>query len=355
MITRNLQLIRQRDAENLSREREYLDKTSRLGANKERPKRPEHLVIQEIPNADITLPAFFRRTSESEGHFLYSKLNEIYQFDRFGAGQGRQAIMTLFCNNFDFENVMGQTRVGEKSVSETVTVRYLWNASGTPNRVKRYFSGYINDGPISRIGFSTIPDAGYGADIPVFGEYDDAYDKQLLPYLERLRAAKGEIHCAELQEEIAAIKDAYLDRIAETKDKVLRSLSRRALVIGWLKGYVLFVANGCEWEPEIADFVRWSIAYDLHCKMTLFGEALHEEMTAETAAVSTRYRSATKPVLTQLPHSFGLAELTKLCDKVRTKLKPNQLINMWICRKLISEVSKERYTKTQKYNQIYKR
>ena len=136
---------------------------------------------------------------------------------------------------------------------------------------------------------------------------------------------------------------------------MLRSLSRRALVIGWLKGYVLFVANGCEWEPEIADFVRWSIAYDLHCKMTLFGEALHEEMTAETAAVSTRYRSATKPVLTQLPHSFGLAELTKLCDKVRTKLKPNQLINMWICRKLISEVSKERYTKTQKYNQIYKR
>ena len=356
VIDHNLQLIRQQDAENLMREREYLDKTSRLGANKERPKRPEHLVIQEVPNADITLPAFFRRTSESEGHFLFSKLNEIYQFDRFGGGgQGRQAIMTLLCNNFDYGNVMGQTRVGEKSVSETVTVRYLWNASGTPARVKKFFSGYVNDGPISRISFSTIPDAGFGADIPIFGEYDTAYDEQLLPYLERLREASGEIHCAELQEEIAAIKDAYLDRIAETKDKVLRSLSRRALVIGWLKGYVLFVANGCEWEPEIADFVRWSIAYDLHCKMTLFGEALHEEMTAETAAVSTRYRSATKPVLTQLPHSFGLAELTKLCDKVRTKLKPNQLINMWICRKLISEVSKERYTKTQKYNQIYKR
>ena len=355
MIAHNLQLIRQQDAENLLREREYLDKTSRLGANKERPKRPEHLVIQEVPNADITLPAFFRRTSESEGHFLYSKLTEIYQFDRFGGGgQGRQAIMTLFCNNFDFGNVMGQTRVGEKSVSETVTVRYLWNASGTPARVTKFFAGYINDGPISRISFSTIPDAGFGADIPIFGEYDTAYDEQLLPYLERLREASGEIQCAELQQEIAAIKDTYLDRIAETEDKVLRSLSRRALVIGWLKGYVLYVANGCEWEPEIADFVRWAIDYDLYCKIALFGEALREEMLTEVEAVRPRYRGSRKTVITELPNSFTLSELTATLEKLKAKTKPNKLINSWVCRKLISDMGEGQYLKTAKYHQIYR-
>ena len=354
MIDHNLQLIRQQDAENLVREREYLDKTSRLGANKERPKRPEHLVIQEVPNADITLPAFFRRTSESEGHFLYSKLNEIYQFDRFGGGgQGRQAIMTLFCNNFDYGNVMGQTRVGEKSVSEMVTVRYLWNASGTPARVKKFFAGYINDGPISRLSFSTIPDAGFGADIPIFGEYDDAYDEALRPYLERLRAAKGEIRCPELQEEIAAIKDAYLDRIAETEDKVLRSLSRRALVIGWLKGYVLYVANGCEWEPEIADFIRWSIDYDLYCKIALFGEALREEMLAEVEAVKPRFRGGHKTIISTLPDAFTLSELAAAMEKLKAKTKPNKLINVWLNRKLIRETSAGRYQKTTKYHQIY--
>lgn len=354
MIAHNLQLIRQQDAENLAREREYLDKTSRLGANKERPKRPEHLVIQEVPNADITLPAFFRRTSESEGHFLYSKLNEIYQFDRFGGGgQGRQAIMTLFCNNFDYNNVMGQTRVGEKSVSEKVTVRYLWNASGTPARVKKFFAGYINDGPISRISFSTIPDAGFAADIPVFGEYDTDYDEALLPYLERLRVANGEIHCAELQQEIAAIKDAYLDRIAETEDKVLRSLSRRALVIGWLKGYVLYVANGCEWEPEIADFVRWAIDYDLYCKIALFGEALREEMQAEVEAVKPRYRGGRKTVITELPGSFTLSELAVTLERLKAKSKPSRLINVWINRKLISETAEGTFQKTSKFYRIY--
>lgn len=312
-------------------------------------------MIQEVPNADITLPAFFRRTSESEGHFLYSKLNEIYQFDRFGGGgQGRQAIMTLFCNNFDFGNVMGQTRVGEKSVSETVTVRYLWNASGTPARVTKFFAGYINDGPISRISFSTIPDAGFGADIPIFGEYDTAYDEQLLPYLERLREASGEIQCAELQQEIAAIKDTYLDRIAETEDKVLRSLSRRALVIGWLKGYVLYVANGCEWEPEIADFVRWAIDYDLYCKIALFGEALREEMLTEVEAVRPRYRGSRKTVITELPNSFTLSELTATLEKLKAKTKPNKLINSWVCRKLISDMGEGQYLKTAKYHQIYR-
>ena len=356
MIDHNLQLIRQQDAENLVREREYMDKAARLGANKERPRRPEHLVIQEIPNADITLPAFFRRTSESEGHFLYSKLNEIYQFDRFGGGgQGRQAIMTLFCNNFDYGNVMGQTRVGEKSVSETVTVRYLWNASGTPARVKKFFAGYINDGPISRVSFSTIPDAGFGADIPIFGEYDAAYDEALRPYLERLRAAKGEIHCAELQTEIAAIKDAYLDRIAETEDKVLRSLSRRALVIGWLKGYVLYVANGCEWEPEIADFVRWSIDYDLYCKFALFGEPLREEMLAEVEAVKPRYRGGRRAVITELPDPFTLSELTAAMAKLKARTKPNMLVNTWLNRRLISETAEGQYQKTAKYHRIYQK
>ena len=351
MIDHNLRLIRQQDAENLVREKEYLDKTSRLGANKERPKRPEHLVIQEIPNADITLPAFFRRTGESEGHFLYSKLNEIYQFDRFGGGgQGKQAIMTLFCNNFDFGNVMGQTRVGEKSVSETVTVRYLWNASGTPGRVRRFFSGYVNDGPISRLSFSTIPDSGCGTDIPVSGEHDEGYDAALL---EHLRAAAGEIRCDELQEEVAAIKDAYLDRIAETEDKVLRSLSRRALVIGWLKGYVLFVANGCEWEPEIADFVRWSIDYDLYVKIALFGETLREEMETETQSVKPRYR-ARKNLVATLPDRFTLNELIALTAKTRSKTKPNNMISLWIHRGLISEIGEGRFQKTERYRKIYK-
>lgn len=175
-----------------------------------------------------------------------------------------------------------------------------------------------------------------------------------MPYLERLREASGEIQCAELQQEIAAIKDTYLDRIAETEDKVLRSLSRRALVIGWLKGYVLYVANGCEWEPEIADFVRWAIDYDLYCKIALFGEALREEMLTEVEAVRPRYRGSRKTVITELPNSFTLSELTATLEKLKAKTKPNKLINSWVCRKLISDMGEGQYLKTAKYHQIYR-
>ena len=259
--------IRKRDKDNLKREKEWKDEVTRKGANKDKRKRPENLVIQEI-DADMTNPAFVMRTAEAQEHFLYTALNEIDQFDNL-RGIGNQQFR-IMCLAFDPGNQYGQTRVGTQSVTERVTIRFNWNASTTINKGIRYFSKVLTDGPISRINFCTIPERDIGAEMPVYGTYDDTFRENLKPYIEHLNMASGTINCPEAFALAQKLKEENADFARMSQDRVYENLSFRANVIAYLKACVLYVANGCQWESEIEEFVRWSEQYDLYCKMRFF-------------------------------------------------------------------------------------
>ena len=263
--------IRKRDQENLKREKEWKDEMMRKGANKDKRKRPENLIIQEI-DADMTNPAFVMRTAEANEHFLYTSLNEIDQFDAL-KGIGNQQFR-IMCLAFDLGNLYGQTRVGTQSVTERVTIRFNWNASTTIHKGIKYFKRVLTDGPVSRINFCTIPERDIGEDIPVYGTYDDEFRNSLKPYIDNLCMASGLVECKEAFQLAEVLKDENAEFSRLSQDRVYENLSFRANVIGYLKACVLYVANGYRWEPEIEDFIRWSERYDLYCKMRFFGDAI---------------------------------------------------------------------------------
>ena len=263
--------IRKRDAENLKREKEWKEEMMRKGANKDKRKRPENLIIQEI-DADMTNPAFVMRTAEAKEHFLYTSLNEIDQFDAL-KGSGYQQFR-IMCLAFDPGNLYGQTRVGTQSVTERVTIRFNWNASTTIHKGIRYFKRVLTDGPVSRINFCTIPERDIGEDIPIYGTYDEEFRKSLKPYIDNLCMASGLVECKEAFHLAEVLKDENAEFSRLSQDRVYENLSFRANVIGYLKACVLYVANGYQWEPEIEDFIRWSERYDLYCKMRFFGDAI---------------------------------------------------------------------------------
>ena len=263
--------IRKRDQENLKREKEWKDEMMRKGANKDKRKRPENLIIQEI-DADMTNPAFVMRTAEAKEHFLYTSLNEIDQFDAL-KGSGFQQFR-IMCLAFDPGNLYGQTRVGTQSVTERVTIRFNWNASTTIHKGIRYFKRVLTDGPVSRINFCTIPERDIGEDIPIYGTYDEDFRNSLKPYIDNLCMASGLVECKEAFHLAEVLKDENAEFSRLSQDRVYENLSFRANVIGYLKACVLYVANGYQWEPEIEDFIRWSERYDLYCKMRFFGDAI---------------------------------------------------------------------------------
>ena len=263
--------IRKRDQENMKREKEWKDEMMRKGANKDKRKRPENLIIQEI-DADMTNPAFVMRTAEAKEHFLYTSLNEIDQFDAL-KGSGYQQFR-IMCLAFDPGNLYGQTRVGTQSVTERVTIRFNWNASTTIHKGIRYFKRVLTDGPVSRINFCTIPERDIGEDIPIYGTYDEEFRNSLKPYIDNLCMASGLVECKEAFHLAEVLKDENAEFSRLSQDRVYENLSFRANVIGYLKACVLYVANGYQWEPEIEDFIRWSERYDLYCKMRFFGDAI---------------------------------------------------------------------------------
>ena len=261
--------IRKRDMENLQREKEWKEELKRKGANKDKRKRPDNLIIQEI-DADMTNPAFVMRTAEAKEHFLYTSLNEIDQFDAL-RGIGNQHFR-IMCLAFDPGNIYGQTRVGLQSVTERVTIRFNWNASTTIEKGQRYFSKVLTDGPLSRINFCTIPEREIGERVPVYGNYDDQFRKKLKPYIENLCAATGLIECPEAYALADKLSEENADFSQVMQNRIYENFTFRANVIAYLKACVLYVANGYRWEEEIEDFIRWSERYDLWCKMRFFEE-----------------------------------------------------------------------------------
>ena len=321
--------IRLRDAENLKREKAWKDEMLRKGANKDKRKRPENLIIQEI-DADMTNPAFVMRTAEAQEHFLYTSLNELDQFDAL-KGSGSQQFR-IMCLAADPGNKYGQTRVGTMSVTERVTIRFNWNASTTIQKGQRYFSMVLTDGPISRINFCTIPEREIGEDMPVYGTYDESYREALRPYIENLNKVTGLIECKEAFQLALKLKDENAEFARLSQDRTFENLSFRANVIAYLKACVLYVANGCKWEPEIDEFIRWSEQYDLYCKMRFFGDMIAKEnYTAERSS-----KRGPQNLLQILPDSFTAAQLLAIRLEHGLDAKgTDMMIRQWLHRNYI--------------------
>ena len=324
--------IRKRDAENLKREKEWKDEVTRKGANKDKRKRPDNLIIQEI-DADMTNPAFVMRTAEAQGHFLYTSLNEIDLFDALKGNGGQQ--FRIMCLAFDPSNKYGQTRVGSQSVTDRVTIRFNWNASSTIQKGQRYFSKVLTDGPISRINFCTIPEREIGEEMPVYGTYDEAYREGLKPYIENLCQASGLVECEEAFQLALKLKEEHAEFSRLSQDRTYENLSFRANVIGYLKACVLYVANGYRWEPEIEEFIRWSEQYDLYCKMKFFGDAIKrangsDEKTSKRGPAS---------LLQQLPDVFSFQQ----AEFLRSQLGMNRsgtvsMLRNWVNRNYVKKI-----------------
>ncbi len=340
--------IRKRDAENLKREKEWKDEMMRKGANKDKRKRPENLIIQEI-DADMTNPAFVMRTAEAKEHFLYTSLNEIDQFDALkGIGYQQFRIM---CLAFDPGNLYGQTRVGTQSVTERVTIRFNWNASTTIHKGIRYFKRVLTDGPVSRINFCTIPERDIGEDIPVYGTYDEDFRNSLKPYIDNLCMASGLVECKEAFHLAEVLKDENAEFSRLSQDRVYENLSFRANVIGYLKACVLYVANGYQWEPEIEDFIRWSERYDLYCKMRFFGDAIKK---AELECDQESKRGPAS-ILGFLPEEFNYQQVEALRVEHKMSAKGTmKMLNNWLFRGYIKVKEKDSNTQLLKYSVFIK-
>ena len=339
-INRIMADIRVRDEENLAREKAWKDEVNRKGANKDKRQRPEGLVIQEI-DADMTNPAFVMRMAEANGHFLYTRLNEIDQFNALkGNGKAGQHFQ-IMCLAFDPNNRYGQTRVGTQSVTEKVTIRFNWNASTTIDKGVRYFNGVLTDGPISRINFCTIPEREIGAEMPIYGTYDEAFDEQLAPYIERLVAANGLVDCPEAYALAKRLRDESAEVAIKSQDRTYENLSFRANVIAYLKACVLHVAHG-GWDESFDEFIRWSKEYDLWCKMHFFGAAIEAE--EERGRLKRSNNRGPQNNLDFLAEEFGIEQVRELYARLRKEPRlVKESIRNWVRRGYVIEVGNNRY------------
>ena len=339
--------IRRRDAENLAREKAWKDEVNRKGANKDKRQRPEGLVIQEV-DPDMTNPAFVMRMAEADEHFLYTKLNEIDQFDALrGNGRGGQQFQ-IMCLAFDPGNRYGQTRVGTQSVTEKVCIRFNWNASTTVGKGKRYFQNVLTDGPISRINFCTIPEREIGAEMPVYGTYDAQFDEELRPYIERLCGARGTIDCPQAYRLAMKLKNECADFARLSQSRTYENLSFRALVIAYLKACVLFVAHDYKWDKTMEDFIRWSLQYDLWCKMRFFGEAIEQSNNSSQSSA----RRGPRNLLELLPNEFTLEDAVRIRREQGLQRQGAQdMIRMWRNRGYIEERTNEQLNSFGKPNE----
>lgn len=317
--------IRKRDEENLQREKQWKQEVSSKGANKDKRQRPEGLIIQEV-DPDMTNPAFVMRMAEADGHFLYTKMNEIDQFDALrGSGRGGQQFQ-IMCLAFDPGNRYGQTRVGTGSVTEKVCIRFNWNAATTIQKGQRYFRNVLTDGPISRINFCTIPEREIGAEMPVYGTYDAAFEEELRPYIERLTKAVGEVDCPHAFKLAQKMVEENAEFARLSQSRVYENLSFRANVISWLKGCLLYVANDYKWTRDIEDFVRWSLQYDMWCKMQFFAEAIEQADYIDDS----KPRRGPRNLLELLPDEFSLQDAINIRRQQGLDGKgARKMINQW--------------------------
>ena len=352
-VNRILKDIRTRDRENLQREKEWKKEMQTKGANKDKRQRPEGLVIQEI-DPDMTNAAFVQRLADAEERFLYTKMNEIDQFDALKTSARSKAHFQIMCLAFDPGNVYGQTRIGTGSVSERVCIRFNWNASTTIQKGQAYFRSVLTDGPVSRINFCTIPERPIGSEMPVYGTYDAAFDEELKPYIERLNKARGSIECKPARALAKKLIEECADFARLSESRVYENLSFRANVIAYLKAMVLYVAQGGVWDRVTEDFIRWSLRYDMWCKMRFFGNAI-EQMENETEQ---KQHKGPKNLLDLLPDTFTREEASQMRQRQGIRRGSLQvMLDNWRHRGYIEVQGEERpddmnrqlFVKTQTY------
>ena len=324
--------IRERDAENERRLKEYNEANNRKGANKDKLERPDDLVIQEI-QADVTHAGFVQRLDEAQKRFLYFKLNEIEMFDQLKSKPGQQFV--IICQSFDPGNRYGQTRAGSQSVNATVSIRFNWNSSGTIVAVQQYFSKVLTKGPISRINFCTIPEREIGAEQPVYGIYNEKFDEQLQPYIKNLTNASGIIVCKQAKQLALKLIAECAEFSRLSQDRVFENLSFRANVIAYLKACVLYVANGCKWEKSIEDFIRWSLHYDLWCKMRFFADGIRRAEYAAKGNIR-----GPRNLLALLPDEFTYQDAVNLRLKEgKTAEGTSNMLAQWVFRQYILRIT----------------
>ena len=357
-VNRILADIRRRDKENMLREKAWKKEMQSMGANKNKRQRPEGLVIQEI-DPDMTNAAFVQRLADADGKFLYTKMNEIDQFDALKTSANRKSQFQIMCLAFDPGNVYGQTRIGTSSVTERVCIRFNWNASTTIQKGQAYFRSVLTDGPISRINFCTIPEREIGAPMPVYGSYDEEFDLELATYIERLNAVRGEVECPEAFALAQTLSEECAEFARLSQSRVYENLSFRANVIAYLKAMVLYVAHGEEWSQEIEDFVRWSLQYDMWCKMAFFAESIEE---TEGNNTSHHTRKGPQNLLDLLPKVFTYEDAAQVKQRVTGQSgSPKAMLNNWIRRGYIeiygegvpTDVGRQQYIKTPAYLNRY--
>ena len=335
--------IRQRDAENLKREADWKKEVNSKGSNKDKRQRPEGLVIQEV-DPDMTNPAFVMRMAEADEHFLYTKMNELDQFDALkGNGRGSQQFQ-IMCLAFDPDNRYGQTRVGIQSVTEKVCIRFNWNAATTVQKGLRYFRNVLTDGPISRINFCTIPEREIGADMPIYGTYDAEFDEELRPFIDRLCRAAGVVICPQAFRLAKRLKEECAEFARLSQSRVYENLSFRANVIAYLKACVLYICNDYKWSKEIEEFVRWSLKYDMYCKMLFFGEAIENA----NRGAEEKGRRGPRNLLEQLPDKFTVhdASLIRQANGMDTRGTRNMLAQ-WVHRGYLLQMTDDSFVKNQ--------
>ena len=346
--------IRANDAENLRREKDWKNETMTKGANKDKKKRPEGLVIQEI-DADMTNAAFVQRLADADEKFLYTKMNEIEQFDALKTSARSKNQFQIMCLAFDPGNVYGQVRVGLNSVCERVCIRFNWNASTTVLKGQAYFRSVVTDGPISRINFCTIPEMPIGSPMPVYGTYSSDFAEKLRPYIQHLTSARGVVVCRQAQRLARQLVQENADFARLSQSRVFENLSFRANVIAYLKACTLYVANGMKWDKSIEEFVRWSLRYDLWCKMKFFGQMIED---AESVCQSGNRRPGPRNLLDFLPDTFTYDDAGEMRrNRQITSGTVSMMLGNWKSRGFIEAVEDDgkvpkgmrRYRKTEEY------
>ena len=346
--------IRERDEICMEKERKWKRDTQSKGANKDKKQRPEGIVIQCI-DADITSAAFVQRMADAEGRFLYARMNEIEQLYNLSSKGNSHNVFDLLCLCFDYGNLYGQTRIGTSSVSEKVTVRFNYNVSTTIRKGQHFFRNVLTDGPLSRINICTIPERAIGSEMPVYGTYDDTFAEELKPYIEWLNAARGLVECQEASELARALVEECAEFARLSQSRVYENLSFRANVIAFLKAMVLYVANGEVWDKSIEDFVRWSLQYDLWCKMKFFGEAIEAQ---EEGGLKLPTKGP-QNLLDQLPEIFTREEAGLMRQRMGIRSGSlRQMLGNWTHRGYIElygeettkqDIGRQRYIKTEEY------
>ena len=350
--------IRERDRLSMEKERNWKRDTQSKGANKDKKQRPEGIVIQEI-DPDSTSAAFVQRMADAEGRFLYARMNEIQQLNNLSSRGNTNNVFDLMCLAFDYGNIYGQTRVGMGSVSERVCVRFNYNVSTTVRKGQSFFRRVLTDGPVSRLNVCTIPERTIGSEMPIYGTYDEDFGDELKPYIDRLNAARGLIECTEASALARALVAECADFARLSQSRVYENLSFRANVIAFLKAMVLYVAHGEVWTPEMEDFIRWSLQYDLWCKMQFFGKDIEDEEEGGNRRVA----RGPQNLLGQLPDIFTREEAGQMRQRLCVRGGSlRQMLNNWKSRGYIdyygevmprNETDRQRYIKTEEYHRTH--